>query len=977
MRKKKNIYKNLKTINRSNKICQALILPKVLNINPRSIYNKKDEFLTFVKEEKVQLICISESWEKESLPLDKLIKMENFEVISNVSQRKGKGGRPAIIVDKTNYDVENITNTGGVVIPWGVEIVWAVLTPKDATNASTIQKIVVASVYNKPKSRKTEQLYLHIAEVYSLLSKKYRNGLHWLICGDTNDLKLGPILSLNLQLKQVVQNVTRLNPPRLLDPIITTLGKHYQVPNCLPPLDPDPGSNGKPSDHLMVLMSPISTVNNKPARMTKKIVYRPINESGLQKMNDWLEKEDWSIILDEESTNKKAETLQNMLLDKFKECFPEKHKVISSDDQPFINEYLKKLKRKKCCEYHKHRKSRKWVCLEEKYQKELANAKSAYYRKKIKKLRKTDPRKWYEALKKLTRYDQHKKEEIVVESIKDLPDKKQAELIADNFSEISLEYDSLRAEDINIPDFGENDIPQFTTKEVESVMKEMDPNKSNVTGDIPAKILKKFACFLALPISNVINSSIREGVWPDICKLEIVTPVPKQFPPKEIDHLRNISGLLNLDKIAEKLITRLIISDMKQNLDPSQYANQKGISIQHYLIKFIDRILLALEKKESRAVLATMVDWKQAFSRQCPKLGIESFIKNGVRPALIPTLISYFQGRKMKVKWHGQMSTTRELKGGGPQGSSFGIWEYLSQSNDNADSVEVEDRFKFVDDLSFIEVIYLLNVGLASYNIQAHVPSDIPEHNQIIPNEHLESQKHLSKINEWTKAKKMKLNEKKTKNMVFNFSQKQFVTKMVVNNEKIETVKETMLLGTVITDNLTWDRNCEELTKKAYKRMQLLNCVASFTKSRQDLKHVYLTFIRSVLEQSAVVWHSSLTEKNKKDLERVQKVAVKIIMGTKFLSYKEGLRTLNIQSLDTRRTNLCLRFAKNCLKNEKMKDLFPVKKYALKMKIRRQKKFRTKKYRTARMKKSSLPYMRALLNEENEKKVSFIKNSMK
>ena len=34
-------------------------------------------------------------------------------------------------------------------------------------------------------------------------------------------------------------------------------------------------------------------------------------------MNDWLEKEDWSIILDEESTNKKAETLQNMFLDKF------------------------------------------------------------------------------------------------------------------------------------------------------------------------------------------------------------------------------------------------------------------------------------------------------------------------------------------------------------------------------------------------------------------------------------------------------------------------------------------------------------------------------------------------------------------------------------------------------------------------------------------------------------------------------------
>ena len=82
----------------------------------------------------------------------------------------------------------------------------------------------------------------------------------------------------------------------------------------------------------------------------------------------------------------------------------------------------------------------------------------------------------------------------------------------------------------------------------------------------------------------------------------------------------------------------------------------------------------------------------------------------------------------MKVKWHGQFSSERELKGGGPQGSSFGIWEYLSQSNENADCIEESDRFKFVDDLSFLEIIYLLSAGLATYNIHAHVPSDIPTH---------------------------------------------------------------------------------------------------------------------------------------------------------------------------------------------------------------------------------------------------------
>ena len=55
---------NLIVIKRSNKIGQALNLPKVLNINPRSIYNKKSEFETFVKEESVELICMSEAFER-------------------------------------------------------------------------------------------------------------------------------------------------------------------------------------------------------------------------------------------------------------------------------------------------------------------------------------------------------------------------------------------------------------------------------------------------------------------------------------------------------------------------------------------------------------------------------------------------------------------------------------------------------------------------------------------------------------------------------------------------------------------------------------------------------------------------------------------------------------------------------------------------------------------------------------------------
>ena len=154
------------------------------------------------------------------------------------------------------------------------------------------------------------------------------------------------------------------------------------------------------------------------------------------------------------------------------------------------------------------------------------------------------------------------------------------------------------------------------------------------------------------------------------------TPVPKVQPTQSTAQLRNISGLLNFDRVYEKLIAQLIISDMAAKLDPAQFGNQKGISIQHYLIQMLHRILSMLDnnsKGDVFAVVANLMDWNNAFPRQCPKLGIESFQKNGVRPSLIPVLVNYFQDRKMSVKWHGCRSVPKNINGGGPQGATLGL----------------------------------------------------------------------------------------------------------------------------------------------------------------------------------------------------------------------------------------------------------------------------------------------------------------
>ena len=124
--------------------------------------------------------------------------------------------------------------------------------------------------------------------------------------------------------------------------------------------------------------------------------------------------------------------------------------------------------------------------------------------------------------------------------------------------------------------------------------------------------------------------------------------------------------------------------------------------------------------------------------------------------------------------------------------------------------------------------------------------------------------------------------------MIFNFSQdKQFTTRLTVNNVPIDVINSTRLLGTIITNNLRWEENTSNIVQKANARMQLLRKVASFGTSVEELKNIYILFIRSQLEHSATVWHSSLTQENKNDLERVQKSAMKIILGEKYKSHEQ------------------------------------------------------------------------------------------
>ena len=107
-------------------------------------------------------------------------------------------------------------------------------------------------------------------------------------------------------------------------------------------------------------------------------------------------------------------------------------------------------------------------------------------------------------------------------------------------------------------------------------------------------------------------------------------------------------------------------------------------------------------------------------------------------------------------------------------------------------------------------------MGLSSYNFKQHVASDIPIHGQFIDPQNLKSQKYINEINSWSNSQKMILNEPKMKSMLVNFTHKyQFSSIMKLNNTNIQQVDSVKILGTILSDNLTWNENSKAITKNA------------------------------------------------------------------------------------------------------------------------------------------------------------------
>jgi len=346
---------------------------------------------------------------------------------------------------------------------------------------------------------------------------------------------------------------------------------------------------------------------------------------------------------------------------------------------------------------------------------------------------------------------------------------------------------------------------------------------------------------------------------------------------------------------------------------------------------------------------------------------------------LLKIVMGFLDGRTLVVSYKGEKSSSKEMPGGGPQGTILGMFLFIILINKAGLSEQTNEigktitkvinkrnempakHWKYVDDLTVAEAIDLKEklkedkekVWTEPVNFHSRTK-------QVLPPEDSKVQEQINKLHEYAIENEMKINKQKSKVMLFNTAiTRDFSPEIHIQNETLEVVEEMKLLGVKVTNDLKWHNNTAYITQRAYSRLWLIRRLKTFGANQNELIDVYCKQVRSVLELSAVVWHPGLTQNNTSDIERVQKSALAIILGKYYLSYENALDIVKLDKLTKRREKLCLNFARKTAKSHS--HWYDENKKTINTR-RAPKQYKEVITRTTRFQKSAIPYFTHIFN---------------
>ena len=126
-------------------------------------------------------------------------------------------------------------------------------------------------------------------------------------------------------------------------------------------------------------------------------------------------------------------------------------------------------------------------------------------------------------------------------------------------------------------------------------IKMLGKTKSTLPIDIPDKLRIECALDLAEPLTDIINTCLKDGRFPIAWRREWVTPVPKKQDVETCKDLRKVASTSDSSKIFETFLRDWITEDIGDKIDINQFAGKKGTGTEHMIVLMVDRILWLLD----------------------------------------------------------------------------------------------------------------------------------------------------------------------------------------------------------------------------------------------------------------------------------------------------------------------------------------------------------------------------------------------
>lgn len=436
---------------------------------------------------------------------------------------------------------------------------------------------------------------------------------------------------------------------------------------------------------------------------------------------------------------------------------------------------------------------------------------------------------------------------------------------------------------------------QFSFSEVLNGLESLKIEKGAGPDGITPFILTKCAYSICQPLLHLFNLSLSTASFPEVWKLSFVRPIFKAGRRSDITCYRGISILSVIPKLFESLVKSRLDFHLKNKISEYQHGFLQGRSTITNLMTFSSHVFNAVGARGQVDVIYT--DFSKAFDKLNHKILLQKLMVFGSDFIPVAWIASYLCSRKQYVKISGDDSFVYNVPSGVPQGSHLGPILFIIFIDDVVQCFNFCRCLLYADDLK----IYA--------NINAFTDTERLQHE-------------LNIFCDWCILNKLSLNANKCKVLSFTRTRTSGIeAPYVLMDEQIRRVCDIQDLGVIFSNNLNFNKHIDYIISRAYSALGLIKRHSGEFHDPYTLRSLYVTYVRSVLEFAAVIWHP-FYRIHADRIESIQKqfliYALRRLPSPNRNSYvrepyRNRLLLLNLQSLDRRREIACAVFGRDVL----------------------------------------------------------------